>query len=442
MSTFAAIAVAALLFVPAVHAKTIYGSAAANTIRGTSSADAIYAQGGNDTVYALGGNDVVYGGRGSDRLYGGRGSDRIYGGPGRDLIYARDGHRDRVYCGRGVDWAAVDGFDEVAGCEHVLPASYFAGPTGNRNVVPLRGAFVGLWRSGNGTLTEQQARDDLLSREAYFGRKVDIWALHYGAPKGSCYGAAPFSTGAETWNWGRGVYTLESWSPGYTISQVNSGVADACFHDVAKRFKAFGHPVWFRLWHEFNGNWYVWSYDPSNAQAFIDAWRRVVGIFKSEGATNAMFTWCPGEGHYKPNTTPTGYPGDAYVDWVCSDGYNFNKSDAWCTTHPGWCEFWEIFHHGGVEPSVEQDFRGRKPYLVAETGSVEDPLAPGRKGQWMLSMRDRIKSDFPNLRALVYFDVDMSAYTAAHVNWRLDTSTSSYNGFRSLAQDAYFNTRP
>jgi Glycosyl hydrolase family 26 len=307
--------------------------------------------------------------------------------------------------------------------------------------VPLGGAFIGLWRSGNGSLTETQARNDLLSREAYFGRKVDIWASHYGTPKGSCYGTAPFATGSEAWNWGRGVYSFLSWSPGYTISAVNSGVADACFHDAAKRFKAFGHPVWFRLWHEFNGSWYLWSYDPSNAQAFINAWQRVVGIFKSEGATNAMFTWCPDEGYYNPNKRPSGYPGDAYVDWVCSDGYNWNRSNAWCTTHPGWCEFWEIFHHGGAAvPSVEQDFRGRKPYLVGETGSIEDTTTAGRKGQWMLNMRNRIKSDFSNLRALLYYDNDMTA--TQNVNWRLDTSQSSLEGFRALAQDAYFRTRP
>jgi hypothetical protein len=438
----------ALLFVPAVHARTIYGNAAANTIRGTSSADRIYARAGNDTVYALSGNDLVYGGRGSDHLYGGRGSDHLYGGRGSDrlhggprgdVIYARDGHRDIIYCGRGKDWAAFDRVDRVAGCEHVLPASYFVGPAGSRNVVPLGGAFLGLWRSGNGSLTETQARNDLLSREAYFGRKVDIWAMHYGAPKGSCYGTAPFATGAETWNWGRGVYTLLSWSPGFTISEVNSGTADACFHDLAKRFKAFGHPIWFRLWHEFNGTWYLWSYDPNSAQAFVDAWQRVVRIFKSEGATNAMFTWCPDEGYYNPNKRPSGYPGDAYVDWVCSDGYNWNRSNAWCTTHPGWCDFWEIFHHGGAAvPSVERDFRGRKPYLVGETGSVEDTA--GRKGQWMLNMRDRIKSDFPNLRALLYFDNDMTA--VQNVNWRLDTSQSSLDGFRALARDAYFNARP
>jgi hypothetical protein len=68
-----------------------------------------------------------------------------------------------------------------------------------------------------------------------------------------------------------------------------------------------------------------------------------------------------------------------------------------------WCEFWEVFHHGGAaRPSVEQDFRRRKPYLVGETGSVEDTSIPGRKGQWMLNMRNRIKSEFPNLRALLY----------------------------------------
>ena len=151
-----------------------------------------------------------------------------------------------------------------------------------------------------------------------------------------------------------------------------------------------------------------------------------------------MFTWCPAEGYYDPNRRPSGYPGDGYVDWVCSDGYNWSASDAWCGSHAGWCEFSEIFHHGDARArTVEGDFRNRKPYLVGEHGSVEDPYLPRRKQQWFLNERERIKTQFPNLRALFYFDIDRGARDGA--NWRLDTSRAALEGFRTLARDPYFN---
>jgi hypothetical protein len=305
-------------------------------------------------------------------------------------------------------------------------------------VLPASGAFLGLLTDATSASSLEQ---NLVSRESLLGRKLNVDHIHYGSGAG-CYDVAPFSQGIESWAWGRGVYSFVSWSPSYTIAQVNSGAADACFRDVAQRFKAFGHPVWWRLWWEFNGTWFPWKYDPANPQAFIDAWQRVVGIFKSVGATNTMFVWAPDEGYFVPSKTlqANGYPGDAYVDWVASDKYNFNSSNAWCGFHAGWCDFWELFHHGysgaqavGVEPS----FRGRKPFAVAETGSVEDASNANHKGQWMQNMATSIKSDFPDLRMLLYMDVNLTATDG--VNWRIDTSSASLAGFKTLAQDPYFN---
>ena len=47
-------------------------------------------------------------------------SDVLSGGRGRDRIRARDGLRDRINCGRGVDTVTADRNDVVASnCEHV-----------------------------------------------------------------------------------------------------------------------------------------------------------------------------------------------------------------------------------------------------------------------------------------------------------------------------------
>ena len=124
---------------------------------------------------------------------------------------------------------------------------------------------------------------------------------------------------------------------------------------------------------------------------------------------------------------------------MCADGFNWNSPTAWCgahgRSHPGWCEFREIFHDSFLPSgSVETDFRGRKPFMVGETGSVEG--APGSKAEWFRNARAYIKAAMPGLRALVLFDVAFS-----DGDWRVGTSTSSLEGVRELVRDPYFDPR-
>ena len=63
---------------------------------------------GDDLVRGQGGNDYVSGSGGDDEVFGGLGRDAIDGGAGNDLLRARDGERDSVACGAGMDEARVD----------------------------------------------------------------------------------------------------------------------------------------------------------------------------------------------------------------------------------------------------------------------------------------------------------------------------------------------
>jgi hypothetical protein len=306
------------------------------------------------------------------------------------------------------------------------PASYFAGPAGANNILPPRstGAFLGIWDRG---LTEA------FDREAAFGRKFDLLGAMYKAPRGGCYSTVPFSDGKPQMIVEHGAIPIIHYGPGFTLDEINAGQADDCFRDLGRRIHDFGHRVFLRIYHEFNGDWMVYS---GCGSKFISAWRRTVSLVQGAGANNAVWVWNPSEGYR--TCAFDSYPGDEWVDWVAVDGYNHNKTGSWCGSHDGWCEFWEIFRH---TPSVAlHDVYGpRKPFMVAETGSVEDPNVHGRKGEWHRNALASIKKDFAYLKAFVYFDLDMSANGG--VNWRLDTSQSSLDGFRTLAEDAYFNTR-
>lgn len=96
------------------------GSAKAETLLGTRFADVLRGFAGNDRLIGGSGNDKLYGGPGNDVLGGGNGRDLLDGGPGRDQLRARDGQRDTIRCGQGIDTVAADPADIVAGdCENV-----------------------------------------------------------------------------------------------------------------------------------------------------------------------------------------------------------------------------------------------------------------------------------------------------------------------------------
>jgi hypothetical protein len=320
-----------------------------------------------------------------------------------------------------------------------FPASFYTGPLGANNVLPPKtsGVLLGSWAQGS----YDQQKQQLLSRESYIGRSYDIVQLHYAAPTSACdYGTgySPFTSGMEQWVDQHGSILAMSWTPGWTIDQINQGYADSCLLNFGKKAAAFGKPFLLRIYWEFNGTWMHWS---SSGQPFIDAWRRTVNLIRQGGGTNVGFVWSP-DGGYRDKAFAS-YPGDNYVDWVGVSAYNMNSSSAWCNPYvgPGWCELGQSLSYNPVTyPTIYDTYAKTKPFIVAENGSLEDPLIPGRKGQWFLNARDAIKTKLPGVRALTYFDVDVSASEPGH-NWLLNTSQSSLDGWKALAQDPYFNTR-
>jgi Ca2+-binding RTX toxin-like protein len=88
-------------------ASTAYGAVIDGTpgndrIHGKAEADQISALTGDDVVHARRGSDTVDLGPGNDRGFGGRGDDKVYGGDGRDTIFANKG-RDTIDGGDGND---------------------------------------------------------------------------------------------------------------------------------------------------------------------------------------------------------------------------------------------------------------------------------------------------------------------------------------------------
>lgn len=92
-------------------------------VKGTKKNDVLTGTAGKDRILGYSGKDWLRGLAGDDILDGGKGADIVSGGPGKDRILARDGARDRIYCGFGKDRVVADRLDRIeSDCEtRLLP---------------------------------------------------------------------------------------------------------------------------------------------------------------------------------------------------------------------------------------------------------------------------------------------------------------------------------
>jgi hypothetical protein len=164
------------------------------------------------------------------------------------------------------------------------------------------------------------------------------------------------------------------------------------------------------------------------AAEYVAAWRHYRAVFAARGVRNVQFAWITTTGAYaRAGVADAFYPGDAAVDWIGVDVFNWfdcnrGRPAAWRSLHELTAQFaaWARPH--------------RKPLILAEWGSVEDPARPGRKAAWI---RDSIATAraWPQLKAMAYFD------TTGSCHWELSTSASARRAFAMAGADPWTRTR-
>lgn len=274
---------------------------------------------------------------------------------------------------------------------------------------------------------------DISSFESLTGKNVSI--IHVFSAWGSSTGQDQFQ---ETWlNTIRShgaipMVTWEPWKPtdpatnqpNYQLADIIGGTYDTYITEWALDAKAWGHPLFLRFAHEMNGNWYPWaeSVNSNVSGEYIQAWRHVHDIFTANGVTNITWVWCPNK-NFSGSTDIDGlYPGDAYVDWTCMDGYNrgTNGGNTWQT-------FDELFLDTYDEI---MNITTTKPMMIGETGTVEEG---GSKANWFTETLGTVLQDsYPNIRAFVYFN-KFKVYDN-----RIQTSQSSIDAFAVAVGDTYY----
>ncbi|MBN1412891.1 MAG: CIA30 family protein [Spirochaetales bacterium] len=226
--------------------------------------------------------------------------------------------------------------------------------------------------------------------------------------------------------------TWEAWINGdkssFSLDQLLGGQWDRYVTAFARAAKAYGKPFFLRWGHEFNGNWYPWSVPQNGMDAakFVRAYRYLHDIFVKEGATNALWVWCPNNSSVpdeEKNRFWKAYPGDAYVDWIGIDGYNFGHQPGF---DYGWLSFEEIFTDAYT--SALQKFP-EKPLMIGEFAS--GPVG-GDKVAWIRQMGEDIPAKFPGLKSVVWFNINKET------DWTLDGDPAVAEAAHAVFQDPYF----
>lgn len=270
--------------------------------------------------------------------------------------------------------------------------------------------------------------------ESHAGKRVSI--VHFGqpAPWLQNFTPEPLNLASE-----RGAIPMMSMgSNGASLSELEEGGAkEAALRQWAKDVAAYKKPFFFRWDWEMNlisASNIPWAAEArANPSSFIRSWRNFRRIADQEGATNITWVWCPNVSY--PGSTPiySLYPGNAYVDWTCMDGYNRGtKTPQWTT----WFSFHSVFSNTYQELTDDKEFEGwQKPIMIGEVGSTE---AGGPKSTWInQALKNDLPWTFPRIKAFVWFNWNITE-GGTEWDWPIESSPAATEAFASGISSPYF----
>jgi beta-mannanase len=322
-----------------------------------------------------------------------------------------------------------------------------------------KGCMLGAFMFSADGRFPDDGRRRILDFEALIGKKLaqTLWFITFDDmfPAEGCAEALAAGTLPQvTWE-----LFFPSREPSNTVAsapyldELLGGAHDAYIERFARDVKAFGGPVLIRFLHEMNGSWYVWGGEKnggarsaggagsagggSGPAKVVAAWRRVVDAFRSVGADNARWVWCP----HGPsgdvtkaawNAASAYYPGADYVDWLGFDQYNWYPDDPWGGKRPyfDWDNSFRLIYEEllSIDP--------RKPISISEFACGEYGIERGRglgKPEWIAQTFAAIKAS-PSVKLVSWFHIKKEK------DWRVDSSPESLAAFREAVADPHFSS--
>lgn len=200
----------------------------------------------------------------------------------------------------------------------------------------------------------------------------------------------------------------------------------------ADRIRDYGAPLYFAFNHEPES---AANRSMGEAPDFIAAWRKIHGIFQQRDVDNARFMWIMTDyaffvGSQARNDAAKWYPGDAYLEAMAADAYN------WYDCRPGVYNPWKSLE-SIIAPF--RDFGAAHPaeeLWLAEWASTEDPAQTGRKADWIAQAQALFKRpDYAQFHGVAYFH----HAALGTCDWYVDSSPSSASAFGAMGRDPFYD---
>ncbi len=314
----------------------------------------------------------------------------------------------------------------------VLPALLFLG---NKNITPYGDSTGSSIYFGVHTLGYPLTMSSVDKLESDIGRKASIIMIYQGWGQSNnqpnfnasrmdsirSHGSIPMIT------WQPQDYVKEIVQPNFALSKIINGDYDQYITQYAKDIKKWNHPLFLRLAHEMNGNWYPWSeqINGNKPGEYVAMWKHVHDIFTAQGVTNVTWVWTPNntDQHGKGGNLTSFYPGNEYVDWVGIDGYNYGTSKG-----GKYQNFADVFYNAYHEIVGFTD----KPLMIGEMGSSNNG---GDKAKWIADALTKfIPNDFPKIKAIIWFNENKEQ------DWRIESSKESQYAFSKAINSGLYST--
>ncbi len=238
---------------------------------------------------------------------------------------------------------------------------------------------------------------DLANFETKVGKKINIYADFEG-----------FGNDFPSWlsaNVGKqGKTLLIFWESNFGYDSIINGSQDGYIKKFAASAKTYAYPVILVPFDEMNLNEEAWGYgqNGNTASKSIKAWRHIHDLFAN--VANVKFGWAVNSVSIPDtadNSIQSYYPGDAYVDYVGVDVFNFDNP---------WQTFAEI-----AEPAIKILQTYHKPIYIFSMAS-----APGsQKAAWILDTITVQLPKYPEIVGWVWFNVNKET------NWTVWSDSSS-----------------
>jgi hypothetical protein len=225
-----------------------------------------------------------------------------------------------------------------------------------------------------------------------------------------------------------GAVPMITWDPqigrtGIPFSAIDSGRYDPYIAASARAARAWGRPLYIRLAHEMNlpASEFGPGRKGDTARTFVLAWRHILSIFRRYRATNVSWVWSPNVDCEGRCPFSAFFPGNAWVNWVALDGYNYAAVD-----HVPWLSFSQIFAPSYA--TLEQ--LTHKPVMIAETASAG---IGGNKASWIRQISPTLRSSLRRVHALIWFQ------RIKETDWRVNSSPAALAAFQQLVHSPPFS---